>query len=224
MKKSSVFNDSLSIHPSSPLHDRGFPSPGFESLQALLILFPWLTIYHLSHIVPLAFFGICKGKPTTFKLQLIYHYTYYLQIASLLPQQHLQLVFGEGRANTSTSISFLPCRSANTNYSQAPREKGVAVLSQNLQAQALTRNVINVCHLLSYVCLWEGREGYSWLPGYLGLGLLGQPRLSLWEAGWTETLAKAAAAPKPLQDPVISRKSSTQQQVALGFTVHLAIS
>lgn len=27
----------------------------------------------ICYVVPLAFFGICKGKPANFKLQLIYH-------------------------------------------------------------------------------------------------------------------------------------------------------
>lgn len=66
---------------------------------------------------------------------------------------------------------FLPSRSVNTNYSQAAGEKGVAVLSQNLQAQAFTRNVINLCHLVSDVCLFEVREGYSWLPGTRAVGI-----------------------------------------------------
>lgn len=46
VKKSSLCNDSLGIHPSPLLHHRGFPSPRFESLQALLILFPCLALSH----------------------------------------------------------------------------------------------------------------------------------------------------------------------------------
>lgn len=81
------------------------------------------------------------------------------------------------------------------------------MLSQNVQAQAFTRNVINMCHLLSYVCLSQGREGYL--------------ELVTWDWGWGDspdclfgkqdaqkTLAKAAAAQKLLEDSVRSRKSN----------------
>lgn len=81
------------------------------------------------------------------------------------------------------------------------------MLSQNLQAQAFTRNVINVCHLLSYVCLSQGREGFLELVTW-DWGCWDSPDCLFGKQDAVRTLAKAAAAQKPLEDSVRSRKSS----------------